>query len=153
MRVGFITVTSVLTLLMITSTARAPLAATAKPSRAPQTASRSSNYVGDVTVLEMNVKTRNARIHFESGARTKWHTHEHGQILLCQEGLARTQAKGGPVLDLSPGQTTYVTGGVPHWHGASPGHSATLLSIDIGSGTDGWMDPVTDEEYNAKPRK
>jgi len=139
--------------LPIGANGRASLPPSAHATGGQQNGSRPANYVGNVTVVEVNVKTRNARLHFESGARTKWHTHEHGQILLCQEGIARTQAKGGPVIDLHVGETAYVPGGVPHWHGASPGHSATLLSVDIGNGTDGWMDPVTDAEYNAKARK
>jgi quercetin dioxygenase-like cupin family protein len=150
MRVRLLLATSFFTLLVGT-VEWAPLAVGAHPTGAQQSNGRPLNYVGNVTVVEVNVKTRNARLHFESGARTKWHTHEHGQILLCQEGVARTQIKGGPVIDLHVGETSYVPGGVPHWHGASPGHSATLLSVDIGNGTDGWMDPVTDAEYNAKP--
>ncbi len=156
--------TPLVALLIITSItriARSPLEANAEPAGAPQANAEparapqtgSPNYIGNVTVVERNVVTRNARLHFESGARTKWHSHENGQILLCQEGVARTQVKGGPVIDLHVGETTYVPSRVPHWHGASPGHSATILSMDIGNGKDIWMDPVTDAEYNAKPGK
>jgi quercetin dioxygenase-like cupin family protein len=111
------------------------------------------NYTGKVTQLEMNAKVRAARLHFEPGARTKWHSHEKGQILLCQEGVAHTQVKGQPVQELHPGDTTYVSGGVPHWHGAAPGQSTTLFSIDVSSGTNTWMDEVSEKEYTTPPKR
>ena len=77
-----------------------------------------SNFSGKATRQEPP-QVRAARIHFEA-ARTKWHTHERGQVLLCEDGVSRTQVQGRSVQELHPGETTYVPGGVPHWHGASP---------------------------------
>lgn len=103
---------------------------------AQQPPDSSSNFTGTVTRLESNIRVRAARIHFEPGARTKWHVHERGQILLCEEGVARTQVQGHPVQELRPGDTAYVPGGVPHWHGAAASQSATLFSVDISDGHD-----------------
>jgi quercetin dioxygenase-like cupin family protein len=155
MKIRFLTAITVVLISTVIVVWKSPRLANAKTLQTAQSANPnpSPNYIGNVTRVEMNPKVRTARLHFESGARTKWHSHEHGQILLCEEGLARTQVKGGPVLDLRVGETAYVSSRVPHWHGASPGHSATLLSIDIGNGTDIWMDEVTEAEYNAKPAK
>jgi len=111
------------------------------------------NFTGTATRLESNIRVRAARIHFEAGARTKWHTHERGQILLCEEGVVRTQVKGHPVQELHPGETTYVPGGVPHWHGAAPGQSSTIFSVDVSDGQTKWLDAVTDAEYQAKPQR
>jgi quercetin dioxygenase-like cupin family protein len=112
-----------------------------------------ANFTGTVTRLESNIHVRAARIHFEAGARTKWHVHERGQILLCQEGVARTQVQGHPVQELHPGDTTFVPGGVPHWHGAAAGQSTTLFSVDISDGQTKWLDAVTETEYKADPKR
>jgi quercetin dioxygenase-like cupin family protein len=112
-----------------------------------------ANFTGTVARLESNIHVRAARIHFEAGARTKWHVHERGQILLCQEGVARTQVQGHPVQELHPGDTTFVPGGVPHWHGAAAGQSTTLFSVDISDGQTKWLDAVTETEYKADPKR
>ncbi len=112
-----------------------------------------ANFTGTATRLESNIHVRAARIHFEPGARTKWHIHERGQILLCQEGVARTQVQGHPVQELHPGETTYVPGGVPHWHGAAESQSTTLFSVDISDGQTKWLDAVTEAEYKAGSKR
>ena len=112
-----------------------------------------ANFTGTATRLESNIHVRAARIHFEPGARTKWHVHERGQILLCEEGVARTQIKGHPVQELHPGETAYVPGGVPHWHGAAAGQSTTLFSVDLNAGQTKWLDAVTETEYKAGPKR
>jgi quercetin dioxygenase-like cupin family protein len=112
-----------------------------------------ANFTGTVTRLESNIHVRAARIHFEPGARTKWHVHERGQILLCEEGVARTQIKGHPVQELHPGETAYVPGGVPHWHGAAAGQSTTLFSVDLNAGQTKWLDAVTEAEYKADAKR
>ena len=113
----------------------------------------SENFTGNATRLESNIRVRAARIHFDAGARTKWHAHEKGQILLCEEGVMRTQVKGHPVQELHPGETTYVPGGVPHWHGAALSQSTTIFSVDVSDGQTKWLDAVTDAEYQAKPKR
>jgi quercetin dioxygenase-like cupin family protein len=114
----------------------------------------SGNFTGGaVTRLESNIRVRAARIHFEPGARTKWHVHERGQVLLCEEGVARTQVQGHPVQELHKGDTAYVPGGVPHWHGATSGESTTLFSVDVSDGQTKWLDAVTDTEYRAEPKQ
>jgi quercetin dioxygenase-like cupin family protein len=111
-------------------------------------AQESGNFTGTVKRLESDIHVRAARIRFEPGARTKWHAHEKGQILLCEEGVARTQVQGRPVQVLHPGETTYVPGGVPHWHGAAD-QATTLFSVDVSAGQTQWLNEVTEAEYKA----
>ena len=111
-----------------------------------------SNFTGKATRAEAP-QVRAARIHFEAGARTKWHTHERGQVLLCEDGVARTQVQGHPVQELHPGETTYVPGGVPHWHGAAPDHATTLFSVDVSNGQTKWLGEVSEKEYRATPAR
>ena len=114
-----------------------------------QPADESANFTGTVHRLESNIRVRAARIRFEPGARTKWHIHERGQLLLCEDGVARTQVQGHPVQELHPGETAYVPGGVPHWHGAAAGQTTTLFSVDVSAGQTKWLNAVTDAEYRA----
>lgn len=111
----------------------------------PETA----RFTGTVKRLDSNIHVRAARIHFDPGARTWWHIHERGQILLCEEGIARTQVQGHPVQVLHRGDTAYVPGGVPHWHGASADQPATLFSVDVSAGQTKWLNEVTPAEYSA----
>ena len=112
-------------------------------------AQESGNFTGTVKRFESDIHVRAARIHFEPGARTKWHAHEKGQILLCEEGVARTQVQGNPVQVLHPGETAYVPGGVPHWHGAAADQPTTLFSVDVSAGQTKWLNEVTPAEYQA----
>jgi len=79
---------------------------------------------GNVTKLEEGTKATIAHFRFDPGSRTKWHSHEGGQIILVEEGVGRTQVKDGPVIELHAGETTYAKPGVAHWHGAAPDQAA-----------------------------
>ena len=110
-----------------------------------------SNFTGTIHRLEDASKPGVAHIHFEAGARTKWHIHEGGQIILVEEGVGRTQVKGGPVVELHAGESTYAKPGVAHWHGAAPDQAATQFNVQRGMTT--WLDAVTETEYSAKPKR
>jgi quercetin dioxygenase-like cupin family protein len=90
-----------------------------------------------------------ARRSFEPGARTYWHSHDRGQLLLVEDGRMRTQKKGGPVKDLGKGESDYTGPNVVHWHGAVPGQALVQVNVGFGGETK-WMEQVTDTEYNAR---
>jgi quercetin dioxygenase-like cupin family protein len=90
-----------------------------------------------------------ARRSFEPGARTYWHSHDNGQLLLVEDGRMRTQKKGGPVRELGKGESDYAGPNVVHWHGAVPGQQLIQINVGFGGGTK-WMNEVTDTEYNRK---
>ena len=111
---------------------------------------QSSNFTGGtVTPLEEKPEGRISHYRFAAGARTKWHSHEKGQLVLVEEGVGRTQAKGGPVIELRPGESAYGAPGVAHWHGAAPDQAAVMYNVARGGVV--WMDEVTEKEYTAKP--
>ena len=90
-----------------------------------------------------------ARRSFEPGARTFWHSHDNGQLLLVEDGRMRTQKKGAPVKELGKGESDYTGPSVVHWHGAVPGQ--TLIQINVGfGGTTKWLEEVTDAQYNSR---
>jgi quercetin dioxygenase-like cupin family protein len=90
-----------------------------------------------------------ARVAFEPGARTAWHTHPLGQTLYVISGIGRVQTKGGPIREIRPGDTVWIPPGEKHWHGASPKNAMTHIAMQ--ESLDGshvtWMEYVTDEEY------
>jgi len=60
-----------------------------------------------------------ARRHFEPGARSAWHSHDKGQLLMVEEGRMRTQKRGQAVKELGVGESDYTGPNMVHWHGAS----------------------------------
>lgn len=90
------------------------------------------------------------RSQFAPGARTCWHTHPHGQILVIEDGLALVQREGGPIIAVPAGSRVTCPPDVRHWHGASPQSPMTQLAMTH-SAADGtyadWGPLVTDEEY------
>ena len=106
---------------------------------------------GEVTKLDDKSNPAITYFRFGPGARTKWHSHAGGQIILVEEGVALTQVKGGPVIELHAGQTTYVGPGVVHWHGAASDKGGVQYNVTRGEIT--WMNEVTDAEYKVKPKR
>jgi quercetin dioxygenase-like cupin family protein len=98
-------------------------------------------------------RVRSARVSFEPGARTAWHTHPLGQTLIVTSGTGRAQVWGKPVIELKTGDTVWIPPGEKHWHGASPTHG--MVHIAIHEALNGehitWMEKVTDAEYARAP--
>lgn len=87
---------------------------------------------------------------FEPGARTNWHYHEGGQILLVTEGKGLYQEKGKPIEIIEKGDVIKCPPNIEHWHGATATESMTHIAIGTSTHIGGaiWLEPVTDEEYN-----
>ncbi|MEP6781721.1 MAG: cupin domain-containing protein [Gemmatimonadaceae bacterium] len=88
---------------------------------------------------------------FEPGARTAWHTHPLGQILIVTFGSGRVQREGGSVAEIFPGDVVRFDPGEKHWHGASPTTAMTHIAIQEsldGKAVD-WMEKVSDADYGA----
>jgi 4-carboxymuconolactone decarboxylase len=90
---------------------------------------------------------------FEPGARTAWHTHPRGQILIVTTGVGRVQRWGDPIEEVREGDVVRIPAGQKHWHGASPQTSMTHIAISehrYGTAVL-WLEKVTDEQYGAVP--
>lgn len=98
-------------------------------------------------------RIRAARVSFEPGARTTWHTHPLGQTLHVLTGVGRAQTWGGPVRELRPGDTVWIPPREKHWHGAAP--TTGMVHLAIQESLDDvhvvWLEHVSDEEYAAAP--
>jgi quercetin dioxygenase-like cupin family protein len=92
-----------------------------------------------------------ARVTFEPGARTAWHTHPLGQTLIVTAGCGRVQRWGGPVQEIRPGDVIWFPPGEKHWHGASPTTAMTHIAIveQLNGKSADWMEKVSDDQYCA----
>jgi alkylhydroperoxidase/carboxymuconolactone decarboxylase family protein YurZ/quercetin dioxygenase-like cupin family protein len=90
---------------------------------------------------------------FEPGARTKWHLHPGGQILLVTDGVGYYQEKGQSKKNLQKGDVIKCPPNTPHWHGASANNRFVQVAVTNNHlGATIWLEPVTDEEYNAEAK-
>ena len=86
---------------------------------------------------------------FEPGARTAWHTHPLGQILIVTAGCGRVQRVGGPIEVIHSGDVVWFEPGEKHWHGAAPTTAMTHIAIQEslnGTAVD-WLETVSDAQY------
>ena len=90
---------------------------------------------------------------FEPDARTAWHTHPLGPVLIVTSGCGRAQRDGGPVEEIRPGDVVWFAPGERHWHGAAPVTAMTHIAVQ--EALDGraveWMEQVSDVEYRRDP--
>lgn len=90
-----------------------------------------------------------AKVSFQPAARTIWHAHAGGQVIIVVSGTAWYQEKGKPKQVVKQGETIICPPNVMHWHGASPdgemAHTVATPNLDKGGVTAG--EPVTDQEY------
>jgi quercetin dioxygenase-like cupin family protein len=95
-------------------------------------------------------RVRVSVVRFAPAARNAWHAHAVGQTVHVTEGIGRTQARGGEVLEIVAGDTVHTPPGEWHWHGAAPDQFMTHLAI-WETPADGpeseWGDQVSDAEY------
>ena len=90
-----------------------------------------------------------ASVTFEPCARTAWHTHPRGQILIVTFGCGLVQSWGGPIEQIRPGDVVWCPPGEKHWHGGTA--TTAMTHIAIAQQLDGkavdWMEKVSDDEY------
>lgn len=90
-------------------------------------------------------------IYFEARARSNWHTHPGGQILIIIDGEGYHQIEGQPKQTMKKGDVIKCPPNTKHWHGASSNGSLSQLYIvpNTEKRIVTWLEPVTDEQYNA----
>jgi quercetin dioxygenase-like cupin family protein len=82
---------------------------------------------------------------FEPCARSDWHTHATGQLLIVTFGCGLVQSWGGPIEEIRVGDVVWAPPNEKHWHGATPTTAMTHLAIT--EGVD-WLEKVSDEQYS-----
>jgi quercetin dioxygenase-like cupin family protein len=116
------------------------------------TKSASETFTGSVwgdPVLPTTDGTTINDVFFAPGARTYWHRHERGQILVVAVGEGLMGQEGGSVRRISAGDKIWIPAGERHWHGATA--TTALLHLAISLGSTEWLEPVSEEEYATSP--
>ncbi|TGD73276.1 cupin domain-containing protein [Mangrovimicrobium sediminis] len=93
-----------------------------------------------------------ALVTFEPGARTNWHTHPLGQLLIVTAGRGWTQCEGEARVEVNAGDTIWCPPGHKHWHGAtsSTGMSHIAVQEMLDRKNVDWLEPVTDAQYKGE---
>jgi quercetin dioxygenase-like cupin family protein len=91
-----------------------------------------------------------AKVTFEAGAHSNWHTHPDKQVIVAVEGIGYLKEKDKPVQVLHKGDVVDIPTGTLHWHGATPNSefSQIVINPNIEKGVVNWLGRVSDEEYN-----
>ena len=86
-------------------------------------------------------------VSFTPGARTFWHHHSEGQILIVVAGRGLTQSDGDEAVSISVGDTVWVPPGERHWHGAAADSFMTHIAISLGPTV--WAEAVPDSLFHS----
>jgi len=94
-------------------------------------------------------RTAAAVVTFEPGARTVWHTHPLGQMLVVTSGCGWVQREGGEIHEIRPGDVVRFAPGEKHWHGAAAttGMSHIAVQEALAGKAVEWMEKVSDSQY------
>jgi quercetin dioxygenase-like cupin family protein len=94
-------------------------------------------------------RSSGGQVAFQPGARSAWHTHPLGQVLIVTDGVGWVQQWGGPVQVIRKGDVVWIPAGVKHWHGATPTSAMTHIAFQeqLNGTAVNWLEKVTDEQY------
>jgi len=125
-----------------------------RPGSQPSTTGPADRFTGAVRVDPLFAardpgRTSGGSVTFEPGARSAWHTHPLGQILIVTAGVGRVQQWDGAVQEIRPGDIVWIPPGVKHWHGATANSRMTHIAIheQLNGKVVDWMEKVTQEQY------
>lgn len=90
-------------------------------------------------------------VYFEKNARSNWHVHPSGQILIVLDGEGYHQLEGQPKQTMKKGDVIKVPANTRHWHGATENNALTQMYIlpKTQNGFVTWLEPVTDAQYKS----
>ena len=112
---------------------------------------RSATFTGEVWADPILAPTEGVTINhvfFAPQARTHWHTHERGQLLMVTYGQGKVRTEAGDEHRIRPGDMVWISPGERHWHGAA--EATCMAHIAVSLGDPEWLEPVTDEDYRAQ---
>jgi len=115
------------------------------------------NFTGDVWMNPVFSGDGTSRltvglVRFTPGARSNWHRHANGQLLVCTDGVGLVGTRDGRTVVLRAGESVWTPAGEEHFHGGTAGNMMCHYAILDASGdadATTWLEPVTDEQYTA----
>jgi quercetin dioxygenase-like cupin family protein len=116
----------------------------------------SANFTGNaynfgLVANDSTYNTLVGNVYFEKSARSNWHVHPSGQILIVLDGEGYHQLEGQPKQTMRKGDVIKCPPNVKHWHGATENTSLTQMYVlpKTENGIVTWLEPVTDEQYKS----
>ena len=108
-------------------------------------------WVSMITNPNEHYNMSSGMVTFEPKARTNWHSHGNGQVLVVTEGVGYYQEEGKPIHEIKKGDVVKIPANTKHWHGGS--HYSAMSHIAMVTETDEytattWREAVSDEDYN-----
>jgi quercetin dioxygenase-like cupin family protein len=114
------------------------------------------NFTGSVRIDPLAQASEPGRVGcslvtFEPGARSAWHTHPLGQILIITVGAGWTQCWGEPKHAIRAGDVVWCPAGNKHWHGATATTAMSHIAVTemLNGKAVEWLEKVNDEQYLA----
>ncbi|NNV54245.1 (R)-mandelonitrile lyase [Limnovirga soli] len=111
-------------------------------------------FTGNAFLTPLVAKDKNNQfsvgcVTFLPNARTVWHTHPKGQVLIVIEGNGFYQEKGKLAQPITKGDVVNIPENTEHWHGATATHKMVHIAItnyeeDVQVT---WLQPVLNEDY------
>lgn len=120
----------------------------------PSTVASAQTFSGHVVVdalVPSAVETPAASglVTFAPKARTAWHSHPAGQMLIVTAGRGWVQREGEARQEIVAGDVVWIPPSIRHWHGATDANAMSHIAVTYikdGKNAD-WMEFVTDEQY------
>jgi quercetin dioxygenase-like cupin family protein len=112
--------------------------------------SRTDTFTGEVWMDPVQPTADGSTVNdvfFAPGARTHWHHHEHGQILIVLSGSGLVCPDGEQPTRIEAGDMVWVPPSERHWHGAAA--DSFLLHRAVSLGTTSWAEQVAQEIYRS----
>ncbi|MEB6378994.1 cupin domain-containing protein [Leclercia adecarboxylata] len=124
---------------------------------APSVTGAAENFTGHVIVdlltpSSLVTPAATGQVTFAPGARTAWHSHPAGQMLIVTAGKGWVEKEGEPKHVIAAGDTVWIPAGVKHWHGATDTTGMSHIAVTyIRDGKNAeWFEPVSDEQYKGR---
>lgn len=92
------------------------------------------------------------QVDFMPGARTAWHTHPAGQLLIITEGRGWVREEGQAAREIKAGDVVWIEPGIKHWHGGTKDSRMSHIAITYmrdGKAVD-WKELVNDDQYHGR---
>ena len=120
----------------------------------PAVIGTTTNFSGQAVISPLYPPTDITRastglVNFAPGARTVWHTHPAGKMLIVTAGQGWVQEESKARRVINPGDVIWIPAGVKHWHGAtatSPMAHIAVSYMKDGKNVD-WLETVSDQQY------
>lgn len=117
----------------------------------------STNFTGNaynygLVANDSTYNTLVGNVYFEKRARSNWHLHPSGQILIVLDGEGYHQLEGQSRQTMKKGDVIKVPANTRHWHGATENNSLMQMYIlpKTENGIVTWLEAVTDEQFKSK---